>query len=96
LAFPKAQFAKARRRRRNEIKKKDRQFQSDIPPNATCRIGRGCIGPLVKHHRRARRYMATRWNNDVCWILCTKHHNDIEALEERRFCETYGLIYDPL
>jgi hypothetical protein len=78
--------------RRREIRRKDREFQASIPENACCAVGKGCVGQLVKHHLRRRRYLASRWDDKNAMILCFWHHQVLHQLGENRFLEKYPWV----
>lgn len=98
ILFPKPKTRKQQRdKRRREIKRKDREFQADMPPDARCLVANAhCRGSLTKHHRVTRARIATRWTDAITWILCYFHHEEIERIEEKRFCEKYNLTPIPL
>lgn len=79
-------------KRRREIKKKDREFQENILPSATCLVaGKSpCFGPLQKHHIVRRRNMDTRWDEKNAMILCWEHHLEIH-MGQHRFLHKYEL-----
>jgi 5-methylcytosine-specific restriction endonuclease McrA len=90
--MPKGPTAKQQRdRRRRERRKLDRAFQEAIPPNARCLIASTCLGPLVRHHIRRRRYRSSRWTEENSIILCGKHHSELHSYGEPKFAAKYGL-----
>lgn len=82
-------------RRRWEIKRKDRAFQGSIPENARCLIGRECIGTLIRHHVKSRRYLKTRFDMSNTWILCVKHHSELHTMGEKRSRAHYNITKPP-
>lgn len=89
---PKPDYRAERRRRRREIKKLDKDFQSDMPDRPTCVCGHSVDKEYAaKHHAKHRRkYMEYRYDNSNCAILCFRHHAEIHYITEACFYLRYG------
>jgi len=79
------------KKRKREIKKKDKEFQQSIPEDAVCVAGQDCMGQLIAHHVRRRRHMDTRWDEENSIILCVKHHSELHQIGEKTFHQKYNL-----
>ena len=64
-------------KRGRAIRKLDAAWQRDIPADARCLIGNDCLGDLIKHHKKRRRHLDTRWDDKNASILCVKHHDEL-------------------
>jgi len=77
-------------KRGKAILKRDAQFQADIPTDARCLIGKDCLGDLIKHHKKRRRHLDTRWDDTNTDIFCVKHHAELHTIGEKTFRRKYG------
>ena len=92
LLFPKPQSKdRPNLRRKREIKKRDREYQKSLSPFARCVANNGCFGKCIKHHKKRRRFLNTRWNDQNALVLCISHHSEIHQIGEKTFMKKYNL-----
>lgn len=71
-------------RRRNETKRKDKAFQIDGETNRCEACGKWAE-QTTWHHRKGRRFRATRWDPRNCWRLCFSCHESVHRMGEAAF-----------
>jgi hypothetical protein len=75
---------------RREIKKKDREWQEEVPKEGNCFNCR-FWKPLVGDHIKKRRYLSTRHEASNRRIVCAECNGDFESLSAKQLIQKYPL-----
>lgn len=99
MHIPKPNAKAQRAARRRQIKKRDREFQSDGHERSTfdqtteyvlCACGHTVErSQIAKHHVVRRKHMETRWDDAIAARLCWKHHAEAHTIGDVAFAEKY-------
>lgn len=101
MMYPKPDYARQKRKRKNERSRRDREFQSDgkernsfdqTTEYVLCACGHSVErSQLAKHHVVRRSHTETRWDDAIAARLCWKHHDECHRLGDVAFATKYRM-----